>query len=80
MREETARTPGYRELAFEETELQGQQAVRWVFEVEEDRRVDYFVISCGIGFGVLGSTSPSTFGQWAPTFHAVASSVTGICE
>jgi len=80
VREETARTPGYRELAFEETTLRGQQAVRWVFEVEEDRRVDYFVISCGIGFGVLGSSSPSTFGRWAPTFHAVANSVTGICE
>jgi serine/threonine protein kinase len=79
VREETAQTPGYRELAFEETTLQGQQAVRWVFEVEEDRRVDYFVISCGIGFGVLGSTSPSTFGQWAPTFHAVANSITGDC-
>jgi hypothetical protein len=79
VREETAQTPGYRELAFEETTLQGQQAVRWVFEVEEDRRVDYFVISCGIGFGILGSTSPSTFGQWAPTFHAVANSVTGHC-
>lgn len=79
VREETAQSTGYRELAFEETTLQGQQAVRWVFEVEEDRRVDYFVISCGIGFGVLGSTSPSTFGQWAPTFHAVANSVTGHC-
>jgi Protein kinase domain len=79
VRKETAQTPGYRVLAFEETTLQGQQAVRWVFEVEEDRRVDYFVISCGIGFGVLGSTSPSTFGQWAPTFHAVANSVTGHC-
>jgi hypothetical protein len=80
VREETARTPGYRELAFEETALQEQQAVRWVFEVEEDRRVDYFVISCGIGFGILGSSSPPTWGQWAPTFHAVANSATGICE
>jgi serine/threonine protein kinase len=80
VRSETARTPGYRELAFEETTLQGQQAVRWVFEVEEDRRVDYFVINCGVGFGILGSSSPSSFGRWAPTFHAVANSVTGICE
>jgi hypothetical protein len=38
------------------------------------------VISCGVGFGILGSSSSSTFGQWAPTFHAVANSVTGICE
>ncbi len=80
VREETAQSSGYRELAFEETTLQGQQAVRWVFEVEGDRRVDYFVINCGIGFGVLGSSSPSNFGHWAPTFHAVANSVTGICE
>jgi hypothetical protein len=80
VREETARSSGYRELAFEETTLQGLQAVRWVFEVEGDRRVDYFVINCGIGFGVLGSSSPSTFGSWAPTFHAVADSATGICE
>jgi hypothetical protein len=80
VREETARSPGYRELAFEETALQGQQAVRWVFEVEGDRRVDYFVINCGVGFGILGSSSPTTFGSWAPTFHAVADSVTGICE
>jgi hypothetical protein len=80
VREETARTSGYRELAFEETTLQAQPAVRWVFEVEDDRRVDYFVISCGIGFGILGSTSPSAFGRWAPTFHAVANSATGACE
>jgi serine/threonine protein kinase len=79
VRAETAQSNGYRELAFEVTTLQGLQAVRWVFEVEEDRRVDYFLISCGIGFGILGSTSPSTFGHWAPTFHAVANSVTGTC-
>lgn len=80
VREDTALSSGYRELAFEETTLQGLQAVRWVFEVEGDRRVDYFVINCGVGFGILGSSSPSTFGRWAPTFHAVANSVTGVCE
>jgi hypothetical protein len=80
VRGETAQTPDYRELKFEETTLQGQQAVRWVFEVEGDRRVDYFVISCGVGFGILGSTSPADFGHWAPTFNAVADSVTGVCE
>jgi serine/threonine protein kinase len=80
VREETALSSDYRELAFQETTLQGLPAVRWVFEVEGDRRVDYFVINCGIGFGILGSSSPSTFGSWAPTFHAVADSVTGICE
>jgi serine/threonine protein kinase len=80
VRSETSQTSGYRELGFEETALQGMQAARWVFEVDEDRRVDYFLISCGIGFGILGSTSPADFGKWAPTFHAVANSVTGNCE
>jgi tRNA A-37 threonylcarbamoyl transferase component Bud32 len=80
VRNETRQSSGYREIAFEETTLQGRQAARWVFEVERDRRVDYFVISCGVGFGILGSTSPGEFGRWAPTFHAVANSVTGSCE
>ncbi len=80
VRGETSGSTGYRELAFEETTLQGLPAARWVFEVEEDRRVDYFLISCGIGFGILGSTSPADFGSMAPTFHAVANSVTGNCE
>jgi hypothetical protein len=80
VRNETSLSSGYRELAFEETALQGLPAARWVFEVEEDRRVDYFLVSCGIGFGILGSTSPADFGSLAPTFHAVANSVTGNCE
>ncbi len=80
VRSETSQSSGYRELAFEETTLQGLPAARWVFEIEEDRRVDYFLISCGVGFGILGSSSPSSFGHWAPTFHAVANSVTGNCE
>jgi Protein kinase domain len=80
VRSETSQSSGYRELAFEETVLQGQPAARWVFDVEADRRVDYFVISCGVGIAVLGSTSPADFGGWAPTFHAVANSVTPLCE
>ncbi len=80
VRSETSQSTGYREVAFEATTLQGQPAARWVFEVEEDRRVDYFVISCGVGIAVLGSTSPADFGGWAPTFHAVANSITPLCE
>jgi hypothetical protein len=80
VRSETVDSSGYREVSFEATTLQGEEAARWIFEIEEDRRVDYFLISCGIGFGILGSTSPPDFGHWAPTFHAVANSVTGNCE
>lgn len=80
VRSETSQGSAYRELAFEEATLQGQPAARWVFEVNDDRRVDYFVISCGVGIAILGSTSPADFGGWAPTFHAVANSVTALCE
>ncbi|MDX6654399.1 MAG: hypothetical protein QOH18_1109, partial [Solirubrobacterales bacterium] len=80
VRSETSQGSSYREVALEETTLQGLPAARWVFEIEEDRRVDYFLISCGVGFGILGSTSPANFGHWAPTFHALANSVTGNCE
>jgi hypothetical protein len=82
VRSEASQSSGYREVSFAPTSLQGQdvEAVRWIFEVEGDRRVDYFFINCGVGFAVLGSTSPSTFGAWAPTFHEVASSVYPRCE
>jgi hypothetical protein len=80
VRSETSQGSTYREVSFKEATLQGLPAARWVFEIEDDRRVDYFLISCGVGFGILGSTSPADFGHWAPTFHAVANSVTGNCE
>ena len=82
VRSEASQSSGYREVSFAPTSLEGQrvEAVRWVFEVEGDRRVDYFFISCGVGFAVLGLSSPNTFGAWAPTFHEVASSVYPLCE
>jgi hypothetical protein len=82
VRSQTSQSDGYQEVSFEPTTLAGQgiEAARWVFEVDGDRRVDYFFISCGVGFAVLGSASPSTFGGWAPTFHEVASSVNPKCE
>lgn len=71
----TKRTPGYTEIAFDATTLAGQPAVRWVFEVDGDRRVDYFVNVCDTGYAVLGSTSPSSFTRHEPTFTAVAESL-----
>ena len=80
VRAQTSQSSGYREIAFESTSLSGLPAARWVFEVSGDRRVDYFINLCNVGVAVLGSTSPSSFGGWAPTFHEVAASVSVPCE
>ena len=80
VRAQTSQTPGYREISFGPTYLGGSPAARWVFELPGDRRVDYFVTKCNVGFAILGSSSPSVFGAWAPLFHQVATSVTPACE
>ena len=65
----------YRELRFDPVRLGGRDAYRWVFELEGDRRVDYFVAGCGGGYAVLGSTSPLRFRRYEATFRAVAASL-----
>jgi len=81
VRAQTSQTSGYEEIAFSTTKLKGVEAVRWVFDVSEDRRVDYFLVECGAGFAVLGSTSPERFDEMEPTFHHVAESLAPIyCE
>jgi hypothetical protein len=80
VRSETSQTPGYEEISFGPISLGGLPAARWVFDVEGDRRVDYFFVNCEVGFAVLGSSAPTTFGAWASTFHRVASSVEPFCD
>lgn len=80
VRAQTSQSDGYREVSFEETSINGVPAAEWVFDIDGDRRVDYFFNSCGMGFAVLGSTSPSDFATWEPTFRRVAESVTPYCE
>jgi hypothetical protein len=64
--------PEYREVAYEEVEMGGIPAVRWVFEIEGDKRVDYFFVECLKGLAVIGSTTPERFPELAPMFHEVA--------
>lgn len=79
VRAQTSQTPGYEELAFEPTTLAGVPAAWWVFDVENDRRVDYFFVECNVGMAVLGSTSHSNFPAWEPLFQRVAESTTARC-
>jgi serine/threonine protein kinase len=79
VRAQTSQSSDYRERSLETTVLDGVQAARWVFDIDEDRRVDYFIESCGVGIAVLGSASPTLFGSLAETFHGVASSTRVPC-
>jgi predicted Ser/Thr protein kinase len=80
VRAQTSQSSDYREISFGPTTLAGLPAARWVFDVHGDRRVDYFLNTCGAGIAVLGSTYPSAFGGLAPTFHRAASSIRVACE
>jgi serine/threonine protein kinase len=70
---QTARTPGYRRIAFEPTTLGGRAAWKWVFELPSGRRVDYFTNLAGGRFAVLGSGPDSATAQRAA--RAVAASL-----
>ena len=50
----TAATPGYRRITLERTTIGGRPAAKWVFDLPEGRRVDYFVDFEGGRYAVLG--------------------------
>jgi hypothetical protein len=82
VRAATSQTPGYQEISFRPTTMNGVSAIRWEFEVSGTHRVDYFVHddSCGVGVAVLGTTSPGNWDGLAHTFSAVADSVSIDCS
>ena len=79
VRADTSRTPGYQEIDFSPSTVAGSDAVKWVFDVSGDQRVDYFFNECAGGLAVLGSTSPNDFQGEEPVFDSVVQSVTGDC-
>jgi hypothetical protein len=71
---------GYREISYGPGDLTGIDSWMWLFMISGDERVDYFFEKCTNTFGVLGSTSPSRFGQLRSTFRAVTQSVQSTCR
>jgi len=71
---------GYHEISYGPGDLAGVSSWMWVFEVSGDERVDYFVNSCGQGFGVLGSSASGHFAAMRATFQTVAQSTRATCE
>jgi hypothetical protein len=82
VRAATSNTPGYQEISFRPTTMNGVSAIRWEFTVSGTHRIDYFVHddSCGVGVAVLGSSSPGDFEALRQTFSDVADSVSIDCS
>ena len=80
VRDQTSGSAGYAEIVFEETELNGLPAARWVFDVGSERKVDYFFYDCGIGVAVLGAAPRSDFATYEDVFADVAESTRPRCE
>ena len=82
VRAATSQTPGYQEISFTPTTMNGVSAIRWEFSVSGTHRVDYFVHddSCGVGVAVLGTASPGSWDALRGTFSDVADSVSIDCS
>jgi hypothetical protein len=79
VRAQTVQSEGYSELAFEEIDLGGIPAARWVFDLGTERKVDYFFYDCGIGVAVLGAAPEAEFATYEDTFADVAESTRPDC-
>lgn len=80
VRNQTERTPGYREISFGPAHTAaGRRVWRWQFELGASRRVDDFFVACGTGVAVLGSASVRRFADEQRTFDHVTSSTRAAC-
>ena len=79
VRAATSRTPGYREVSFAPTRVDGRDAFRWVFRISGSTRVDTFVNACNRGYAILGSAPSGSFDRYAPTFRVATASLRPRC-
>ena len=80
VRAQTSQSGGYSESAFEEIDLNGIPAAKWVFDVGAERKVDYFFYDCGVGVAVLGAAPKSEFSTYEDAFAGVAESTETNCQ
>lgn len=78
--EEVRQDPEYREISYGPDYKEGREAARWVYELDGDKRADYFLVACGQGIASVGSTSPGRYPELAKMFREVAFSVQVPCE
>lgn len=78
--EEVRQDPEYREISYGPDYKGGREAARWVYELDGDKRADYFFVTCGQGIASVGSTSPERYPELAAMFREVAFSTLVACE
>jgi hypothetical protein len=78
--EEVRQDPEYREISYGPDYKEGREAARWVYELDGDKRADYFFVTCGQGVASVGSTSPERYPELAAMFREVAFSTLVPCE
>lgn len=77
--EEVRQSPGYREISYGPDFKEGREAARWIYEIDGDKRADYFFVNCGQGLASVGSTAPDRYPELASMFRAVAFSALPFC-
>jgi serine/threonine protein kinase len=78
--EEVRQDPEYREISYGPDYKEGREAARWIYELDGDKRADYFFVTCGQGIASVGSTSPERYLELAAMFREVAFSTLVPCE
>lgn len=78
--EEVRQDPEYREIYYGPDFKEGREAARWVYEIDGDKRADYFFVICGQGLASVGSTSRERYPEFATMFREVAYSMQTYCE
>jgi hypothetical protein len=78
--EEVRQDPEYHEISYGPDYKEGREAARWVYELDGDKRADYFFVTCGQGIASVGSTSPERYPELAAIFREVAFSTLVACE
>ncbi len=77
--EEVRQSPGYQEISYGPDFKGGREAARWIYEIDGDKRADYFFVECGQGLASVGSTSPERYPELAAMFREVAFSTYVYC-
>lgn len=79
--EQLTKQTGYTQIYYGPGDLNRHpESWMWIFEVEGSERIDYFFETCSNTIGVLGSATPSRFGELRGTFGEVANSFRSSCE
>lgn len=77
--EEVRQDPEYREISYGPDYKYGREAARWIYELDGDKRADYFFVACGRGLASVGSTTPERYPELAAMFREVAFSTEVFC-